>query len=272
VDETMHLLAFRPAGGGPLTLVVNFALHCDTVGGTLISADYPGHLTRRLQEALDTDTVVLFLTGAAGDINHIDVLHGEAPATHDHELFMKTTRPAELTGEIGRKLAEAVLGLLPGLAFSAEWDVAEAHTRLRAGVRQPTAEQLARARALLATQSADDLTEADDIYDYDALLLSELGQTEVELELQAVRLGPAALVGIPNEVFTELGQLLRAQAPLAETLVVELANGAEGYLPTARAFAEGGYETRLARSSKLVPETGDAVVLAATELLERLDG
>ena len=32
----------------------------------------------------------------------------------------------------------------------------------------------------------------DDIYDHEALVLSELGQTEVDLEIQALRIGPAA--------------------------------------------------------------------------------
>ena len=40
-----------------------------------------------------------------------------------------------------------------------------------------------------------------------------------------------------------------------------------GYLPTQRAFAGGGYETRLARSSQLVPEAGEQLVELALSLL-----
>jgi len=137
-------------------------------------------------------------------------------------------------------------------------------------VRQARPEQLAHARAVLKIHRPEDLKEADDLYDYEAWRMSQSGETEAELEIQALRIGPALLVGIPNEVFTELGQLIQAHSPGADTLIVELANGYEGYLPTARAFAEGGYEMRLARSSKLAPGTGEAVVAKATELLEGL--
>ena len=270
VDPRMQVLAFRPLAGGPLALLVNYGLHCDTVGGTEISADFPGVLTQRLQAALGADTTVLFLQGAAGAINHIDVLGGEAPAEHSHELFMSTHRTAELTLAIGETLAAAVLDLLPGMAFAEDWSVAEAHAELTLATRQPTPEQLAHAHALLETHQPEDLHEADDIYDFEALRMSQHPETEATLELQILRLGPAALVGIPGEVFTELAQLIQSHSPWAETGIVELANGSEGYVPTARAFAEGGYEIRLARSSKLVPEAGDTIVAKATELLANL--
>ena len=86
----------------------------------------------------------------------------------------------------------------------------------------------------------------------------------------------APLPGHDGRTFVRCGERafevypIVAGSPLQETLVVELANGCEGYLPTARAFAEGGYETRLARSSKLTPETGEAVVEQATELLKEI--
>jgi len=50
-------------------------------------------------------------------------------------------------------------------------------------------------------------------------------------------------------------------------MIVELANDWVGYVPTKKAFGEGGYETELARSSKLVPEAEDVFVETACELL-----
>ncbi|NLO72813.1 MAG: hypothetical protein GX100_01720 [candidate division WS1 bacterium] len=270
VDPTMYLVAFQPVEDGPPALLVNYALHADTVGGTEVSADFPGVLRRRLQAELGPETTVLFFNGPAGDINHIDVLGGEAPAEHSRELFMKTHRPPELTQRIGESLAAAALGLLPGMDFTEDWPVVEAHTALRIPTRQPAAEQVEYGRKLLETHRPEDLYETDDVYALAALRLSESGLTEVELEIQAMRMGNTALVGIPCEVFTELGQLIQANSPWPQTLIVELANGCEGYLPTARAFAEGGYEIRLSRSSKLIPEAGDMIVAQATELLRQL--
>jgi hypothetical protein len=269
VNNEMALLAFRPAAG-PLTLVVNYALHLDTVGGTEVCADYPGYMKRTLQETLGPDTQVLFLNGACGDINHLDVLGGPPPTAVAHDLFMEVAREGDSAGRIGQALAQAVLSLLPDLEYADDWEVAEAHRMLTAGVRQGSPEQLERARALRAARGDAPLTDAGEIYDREALRLYESGETEAELEIQALRLGPVALVGIPNEVFAELGQEIQSRSPFAHTLVVELANGCEGYLPTPRAFAEGGYETMLARSSKLVPEAGAQVVEKAVEALGEL--
>ncbi|HEY3398876.1 MAG TPA: hypothetical protein VGM19_14570 [Armatimonadota bacterium] len=268
-NSELNVVAFRSVCG-PLTLLVNFALHPDTVGGTELSADYPYYLRQALQETLGADTVVLFLNGAAGDINHLDVLGSEAPAEFTHDLFMKVVRDEEFTPRAGRTLAAAVQELLPDLQYTADWTVDEAHETLLLPRRTPPPEQLARAHALLETHTPEQLTEAQDLYDYEALLLAETGETEAEVEIQALRLGTVALVGIPNEVFTELGQLLQSQSPFAHTLVVQLTNGAAGYLPTARAFAEGGYEIMLARSSMLTPEAGDTIVAQAVHVLHSL--
>jgi hypothetical protein len=227
-------------------------------------------MRRALREKLGADTVVVFLNGAAGDINHLDVLGGAPPTNVAHDLFMEVARDCEFTPRAGQALAEAVLGLLPELEYAAEWPVSEAHELLTAGLRQATPEQLERARAVRAERGDAPLTEAGELYDREALLLYEEGQTEATLEIQALRLGPVALVGLPNEVFTELGQAIQVRSPFAHTLIVELANGSEGYLPTPRAFAEGGYETMLARSSKLVPEAGAQVVEKALEVLGEL--
>jgi hypothetical protein len=172
------------------------------------------------------------------------------------------------TERTGLTLARATLDLLPGLEFQADWTVAEANTLLTAAVRQPDPEAVARAQAA-SGQAGWPRTE-EEVYDYEALHLQLQAETAVDLEIQGLRLGPAALLGVPAEVFAQIGLDIEAGSPFPTTAVVELANGWEGYLPTARAFTEGGYETRLARSSKLVPETAEAVVEKALEVMGHL--
>jgi hypothetical protein len=57
------------------------------------------------------------------------------------------------------------------------------------------------------------------------------------------------LVYVPFEVFVEFGLLLRDAFPDQLVKVVSPANGYFGYLPTAVAFAEGGYEPTLGTST-----------------------
>jgi hypothetical protein len=90
------------------------------------------------------------------------------------------------------------------------------------------------------------------------------------LEVQALAIGDVALVGYPVELFTEFGLATKEQSPLGDTLVVSLANGWHGYVPTQEAFAHGGYEPRFGYQSRLVPEAGDLLRAAAIDLLHAL--
>src|SRR5678816_4917222 len=68
-----------------------------------------------------------------------------------------------------------------------------------------------------------------EIYAKEALYLHD--QPKAELKLQALRIGDLGITAIPNEVFAITGLKLKKQSPLAPTFNIELANGAEGYIP-----------------------------------------
>ncbi|MGD9519966.1 MAG: hypothetical protein AB7W28_10695, partial [Armatimonadota bacterium] len=89
---------------------------------------------------------------------------------------------------------------------------------------------------------------------------------------QAKQVGPAANVSNPAEYFCQFGLNIKARSNFPYTWVVELANGCIGYVPTPEAMGPhgGGYEPRLALSSKLVPEAGQIIENASVELLHSL--
>jgi hypothetical protein len=92
----------------------------------------------------------------------------------------------------------------------------------------------------------------------------------VDVEVQALRIGAATIVSNPAEYFCALGLSIKKDSPWKPTMVVELANGYCGYVPTAAAFQEGGYERRTARSSFLDPACGEEIVRVSVELLGKL--
>ena len=92
----------------------------------------------------------------------------------------------------------------------------------------------------------------------------------LDIEIAGLRIGDGALVALPGEIFTAIGREIRAASPFAHTALVGLANGCYGYVPVAEAFAGGGYETWLVRSSRLAPATGGQMVLAGRRGLARL--
>jgi len=65
---------------------------------------------------------------------------------------------------------------------------------------------------------------------------------KVPFPVQAFRVGPGAAVALPGEVFVEYALNISRASPFTPTLVAGYANGNAGYIPTAAAYAEGGYE------------------------------
>jgi hypothetical protein len=73
-----------------------------------------------------------------------------------------------------------------------------------------------------------------------------------------------AWVSLPGEIFVELGLEIKQQSPFRHTIIVELANGAIGYIPTSKAYDQGNYEPLSARCAK---GSGETLVRSALRML-----
>jgi len=92
------------------------------------------------------------------------------------------------------------------------------------------------------------------------------------LKLQAVRIGDLGIAAIPNEVFGLTGLKVKARSPLKSTFTIELANGAEGYIPPPEQHALGGYTTWPARTAALEVQAEPKIVESVVGLLETVAG
>lgn len=90
-------------------------------------------------------------------------------------------------------------------------------------------------------------------------------------EVMVIKIGEMALVGLPGEVFCEVGLAIKQLSPIPQTFVVELANDAIGYLPTRKAFANGGYEGTPG-STHYKPGTVERLAVSALRQLAALAG
>ena len=79
-----------------------------------------------------------------------------------------------------------------------------------------------------------------------------------------------AMVTNPDELFCEFGLGIKKQSPLKYTMVVEQTNGAYGYVPTAQAFNDGGYETWFGEHSQLTTRAGDIIEKESVGILNDL--
>src|SRR5207302_4341492 len=120
--------------------------------------------------------------------------------------------------------------------------------------RPPAPERVKACLALVQQdRSKADATEwtfAKEVVLLDALIRKE---PAVEVEVQALQVGPAVFVTTPAEYFCRYGLEIKAATGFPFTFPVSLANGCGGYVPTEDAFGPhgGGYETRLTSYSNL---------------------
>ncbi len=250
-------------------LLVNYALHPTNVRGDRICPDYPGYLAEILQPDLRGEAVTVFCNGACGNLDSKTPFLNDAPYGPGR---------AE---RIACILADAVRRALETPAPLHGDTVCARSETVRLPLKEVSPEQIAAARAVLAQDAPKELVFTrgtrrpsplkERIYAAEALRMAEMTakQPWVDAEIQLLAIGDLAVVGAPVELFTEFGLEIKrvARQRFPHVIVVELANGYFGYVPTPESFEGGGYETRLAVSSPLKPEAGDLIVQAATRLL-----
>jgi neutral ceramidase len=242
VDPSLLVLAFYDDAETPLGAVVHFTLHPAILVGHewLVSADYVADAGDLVSQAVD-GRPVLFLNGALGNINHLDFRQrGRAIG------FSESAR-------VGSALGHAAVEAISGSSAPAALDVVCSRA-LTVTLEQRTVgrERWEAAQKLLASSSGD--VEALDgippeAYAQWTITAGRRLTPLLDVRIAVLRLEHVVLVYVPFEVFVEFGLLLRDAFPGQLVKVVSPANGYFGYLPTAVAFAEGGYEPTLGTST-----------------------
>jgi hypothetical protein len=253
-DPDLGIIAIRPLNRTkPSAVATVFAMHCDTIGGTEYSADYPFFLEQTVQKALGTNAVVMFGAGTCGDINHINV--------NKQEPFKGFERSEYLGATLGKTVSNA----LPNL---------KRITRPALAVRSkttPIALQEPNPKLLTAVKEKIKLPDASlSVEDCKALDLEKRRKQGKAwpVQVQAIRLDDeTAVVGLPGEVFVELGLAIKKASPFKNTIVISICNDRPNYVPTKKAFSEGSYEVT---NSRLVPGAGEKMVDMAVKLLNGL--
>lgn len=242
IDPALLVLVFYDQAEAPLGAVVHFALHAAVLVGHdwLVSADYVAETSSLVSQALD-ETPVLFLNGALGNINHLD--------HRDEGRAIGFSESARIGTALGRRAVAAIYRS----AGPEPVGFVRSHS-ITVTLEQRTVgrDQLQRAQDLLASSDGD--VEALDgvppeAYAQWAVTAGRRLTPLLDVRITILQLQRVVLVYVPFEVFVEFGLLLRDAFPDHLVKVVSPANGYFGYLPTAVAFAEGGYESTLGTST-----------------------
>jgi len=245
-DPELPVLAFR-GEGVPIATLFNHSTHTIGTRKPGRSPSFYGLAAQELES--EVGGTFLFLEGASGSTHNLG-----------------------LTGdEMTLRIKQAVKDALGKIAFQDVPRVAAVKKPFQFKVRRfDEAKEDAAVTAYCqkrAPKQADDFIKV--FRDQRAALKPQQGQ-ERTTWVQAMLIGDIAIVGVPAEFFTVLGQDIKRRSPFRYTYVAELANDWIGYLPDRKAFDLGGYQTWTGLHSFAEPGTGEKVVDAAVQLLEEL--
>jgi len=216
-DRQIGLIRLDRPDGSPIGLIANYAMHGTVLGPSMlqISGDGPGVVSSYVEEKLGAPT--LYVNGAAGNLAPIYTVQ-DLPRSHIGEFRVL----------LGDRIVEASRGLGAGGSEVKLW----------------------LAETWIETPRRADLGWSDELKSFAAKGAG--GADLVRIPVRVLRINDAVLWGSPVELFCEIALRVRHESPFRHTFYFGYSNGWLGYLPTAQAFQEGGYEPRTSPFSERV--------------------
>jgi neutral ceramidase len=251
VDRRVTVTRFDDVDGEPIATHVNYGCHPTTLGpnNNLYSADFPGVACTQLEAAVGG--IAIFSTGPQGDVN---------PGGYSPEGSMVGVvvpwRTFESAERYGRELA-AVASTIRRTLETRPSDHVWGNSRVVELRRKALATATVARRAADAAAASAEVVRAADLSPdatYHAIVAAAYAdllavQAEdpdrdrpVPVRISALRFGPLLHLGVAGELFVAHGQRIRAALGDDRVCIAALCDGSVGYLPTADAFAVGGYE------------------------------
>ncbi|MCY3800389.1 MAG: neutral/alkaline non-lysosomal ceramidase N-terminal domain-containing protein [Chloroflexi bacterium] len=289
VDREVVVIAVDDLDEKPIATLVNYGCHGTTIGppNRSVTPDFPGPMRQTVEQNIGG--LCLFLQGATGNVGPVNGFTDDANVYRQagHRLGIEAARVRLDIDPVPRK--EELVRILPSGAELGIYEdkpagepdssLAVLNTNLELPVKEypPVSEAEAefdsRKSALVEARKTGDQSV---IYEAAwparraelALHHAKLfGGGKVDIWIQAMRLGPVALVATPLEPFAEIGAEVKQYSPAAHTAFSGYSNGYFGYMPMPDAYAKGGYEVT---TSPYQPDAASMLVKACGEALKRL--
>ena len=258
-DPELSVLSVVREDGSPLAVLANYSMHY--FGTAPVSSDYFGLFAKMVGEDLSKQgggkpCIAMMSHGTSGDQHWMDYSQPRKA------IDMKT---------YARRVADRAIEAFKNTRHTKRVPLNVAETRLTLKRRLPDKEREAWARKLV--EAMGDRTKPanrPEVYAKEQMYLLE--KPERELKLQVLQIDDLVITAIPCEVYAITGLKLKMLTPYAKTMNIELANGAEGYIPPPELFPFGGYNTWPARSAGLETNAEPKIVDALLNLTGKLCG
>lgn len=262
-------------------IVANLACPAQCVQHRLfVSPDFWGEAKMLLRKHFGEDIFLLALCSAAGDQCPVDIVRWVEPYSDVHDPNIERKHPLkrkadpsmfDLDGmrKAGKRIANEIIEVFEeGLDDPQEDPVFVHHVHtMQLPIRRATLAQEIEAKreikAYLREKEGNvDYNDAAKLQRYVGILQRMEAQDKydtLDTEVHIMRLGTIAIATNPFELFLNYGNQIKARSKAEQTFLIQLANGAEGYLPTEKAEA-GGHYSAFISSGQVGHEGGDQLV------------
>ncbi|NGF58347.1 hypothetical protein G5B00_17765 [Parapedobacter sp. SGR-10] len=259
-DPDVAFISVQSLDGRPISIFANYSTHyAGGVPKNDISADYFSVFADRIQQLIGADRqfphfVGIMSNGTSGDIN-----------TVNYGGVQRRYEPYEKMKVVAEDLAQEVYRVYKDLEYRTWIPLDAIQKEVRLKTRTSTEKQIARAKQVLKRPKDKEYWHVHERSYANRLLRMEAEYPrDINIILQAYRIGDLGVSSLPFEVFAETGLELKKKSPFKTTFTIGLANGSYGYLPPPEQHKLGGYETWIGTSK--VQE--DATVILVDELVK----
>ena len=285
-SKYLHMLWAKNKGGKIIGGMIVFGCHATVMerNNKLISSDFPGKCTEYLDKKIGAP--FLYFQSACGNICQVNPL-----AEANHEVGR------EWAVKMGVAIGDKVMANISkeGIPSGATSDIKS--EILKIPRRKIPAELLQWANSCkkiaadipdLSNYGAENYNHLPGgIFSLEAIFKSPFWanfyadeiktrerdynrEPEMPFNIKVMTFGEKlAVIALPCELFIEWQNKIIQESPFPNTIVIELANGWNGYIPTLESFSrQGGYETKEVSSTMLIPEAGNIIEDAVVNMLK----
>jgi hypothetical protein len=244
IDPQVSLLSFWN-GDRPLAVLSYYACHPQSYYRTGIpSPDFPG-IARFIRLQAVPEALHVHFNGAGGNIGA-----GKYNDGAKENRMLLALRLAD-----GMKLAWKATQRHPLAAGVVRWQTVS--------VRLPLAKHLAAAKPIQASRGA---ASSGFFAEPDQLAWRSRVETGHEIEVACLAVGSVRVLHLPGELFVEYQLAAKAMRRDLHVAMAAYGDYGPGYIGTASAYRQGGYETGL-KASSVAPETEEVLMHAMKKLL-----
>src|ERR1700690_1445460 len=271
-DKTVAVLKFESLEGEPIAVFMTYPMH--PVNGFLsdiISADFCGAASRHIEEAYGDKIVAVFAQGASGDQNPLylrastNVMASRYGATISGGVMTREPIEAPLRDGAApsHKADPQVIDTMEKVMESEGVLLGEEVIRVMSNTtRLDPGPAISAAQTTITCPGRNRLDNARE---------GTPGKYEdgepVQVRLGVIRVGSIAIASVNAEIYAAIGLKFKAASPLANTMLVTIANGRanSGYVPNDASF---GANTFQVLGSRLKPGCAeDGIVNGLVDLI-----